>query len=335
MTGLLLLLAVVLLLLAVFWGKKCFKVLRPDQMAIKVFLGKPGKTINSGWHFIFWPFVWLEIFSKKQMVFRFWTDSVVTPKGKVRGYGEVDSAIIDIECAVFAYFDPCNLVKTLERAPGKTADVLGPPLTDYVIDIVRSLGGRAPWRLLMDERYASSQWVLARLIRDIKYPELSPDGDGNIIFWDADEKDSSGNRLRDPKKIITVELEKSSPFEQFGLANVSFSVQNIDFVDENMDQVVAAPEKAKLEKRAAKEKAEADGYTIIKKGEADADARKKMGKAEADAREKMGKADAEARKKMISEIKNNPELEKLRILGEINKDGRIVVLPVDFKDLIK
>lgn len=312
----------VLAILAGYAGL-CINIIKPNEMGIRVFLGKPNEdagVLDHGFHFAFWPFEKIVRYTKERMLFKFQTKTVVTKKGKVKGYEEMDPAELNIDCAVYASFAQSNdLFKTLEKAPGSTAREIGPTLVPYVMDTVRALCGRIPWRLINQERQDFAQWIISRLVGSPtvdKFNEVDKDEDKNIGFFSKDQVPPT-----------SAELEKSSPFIIFGLKDVSFVILDISFADSEMQLAVSAPEKARLQKAATIAQAEAKKEATIREGEGNS---KKI--------RLEGQASAEARDLMIKVIKEEPELEVLFTLREMAKGTSNTILyqlPRAFEDKVK
>lgn len=290
------------------WVYKCFNILGPSEMAIKTFLGLPAKKgVDSGPRWIWWPLQKLNRYTKEQMAFYFTAKTVVTPKGKLKNYGEIEAVEIDIFCGIFAYFDRKNLKKTIEQAPGNTAKAIGEPLMKYAIDSVRALGGRVPWRLINEERHHSANWILGRMVGGQRIPVIKMDEERNIYF-DTEEDNI--------EKITPEQLEQSSPFVQFGLKQVSFIIEDINFKNKDLKAAISAPETERLNKAAAKEKADAERYT----------------------KEQVGYGEAEARSAMLQAIQENPDFEVLRAMEEMAKGSSNTImyqLPVAFENKVR
>jgi regulator of protease activity HflC (stomatin/prohibitin superfamily) len=290
-----------------FWLYKCINVLKEDQIAIKITLGRPAEkgidpSKDGGVVWIFWPFQWLPRFTKNQLSFKFMVKTVATSKGKVKGFsGDIEPLEMDILCTIFAYFNADNLKKTIEKAPGRTAKSIGPKIVAYTRDSVRAIGGRIPWRLLNQERHEFSRWILARLVGGI-YPKIYNDSDGYYSFDSESIKglnpNFNGDRDRAARMgcyIDPKELEKSSPFLQFGLNDVSFLVEDVNFSDSEMKNKIGEPEKARLGAEAIIRTAQAEKQKKILEGE----------------------GDASARRSMVEVIKDHPDLEVMYMLKEM------------------
>lgn len=278
------------LALIILFIVKSINVLQPNEMGKRVFLGKPGETVQPGLHITIWPLERIERYTKNILEFSFTVPSIMTKRGYVSGYGEpIETTEMDIECTVYAYFDENKLDDTIEKAPGKTAPAIGPALVPYVVDIVRTLAGRIPWRLVNQERRAFALNVLHRMVPitedvpkikpEIEQTEAEKRDELPIYFFDADEFETP---LREDQL-------KESPFVQFGLKDVAFAIEDINFTEEALQKAVSEPEKARLEGTAK----------VV------------AARAEKTKRQLEGEGSADARRKMIEAIKDTPELEYL------------------------
>ena len=182
---------VILLTVIVIIGFCTIRIVPTDEMGLKVFLGRPiikrdsrGNLIiaDSGPRLQFWPFIKIVTFTKEFMKFSFSVKSIMTKRGRVRGYDEiVEPAEIDISCTLLARFDRNRLDSAIQRAPGKNAKTLGPYLVPYVRDTIRALGGRVPWRLINQERYHATNWILGRIVpTEQGCPQIHPQPEEEI-----------------------------------------------------------------------------------------------------------------------------------------------------------
>lgn len=271
---------------------KSINILSPNEMGVRVKLGKPGNTVDSGFHLALWPIEKIARYTKEIMEFKFAAPSIITRRGRIKGYKDpIETTEIDVICSFFCYFDINKLKITIEKAPGRTAKELGPVLVPFVQDIVRMLGARLPWRIINQERYYFIQNVQARIVP-------LPNGCPHILEEDEDEdgvfKYSFDSETREC--IFTSEdLKNDSPFVQFGLKDVSFAIEDINFVDDGMKTAISGPEKARVEGKAT---------------EISALAEKRK-------RTLEGQGDAAARREMIEVIKDHKDLEFLYALREM------------------
>ena len=309
----------ILLLLAVgFLSIDCFAIIQPSEFGKKVRLGKPvGTKLDSGLR-LKWPLIEKIIrIPKGLMVISFTADSITTRTGKVRGYENVQSIDVDLDCAIYLAFDENRLDDILQYSPGFDAEELMDYLVGFMLEIARGLGGRAPWRLINQERYDSSQWIRARLVGG-KYKEIK-EKDGYLDFCE----EFYILRPGEPKQTaidagVTEEnkikrMAQENPFTKIGFKDVSFVIEDINYSDE-ITIAISEIEKSALKKQ-----------SIIK--EAEAEKEKKV---------LLGEGEAIAREKMLEAIKKSPELEAINALKEIGKGQSNFIFPIpkEFMDLI-
>lgn len=312
-------------------GYACFKsfhIIKANQMGLRVTLGDPGDYLSSGPNVGIWPLQKIAHVPTSIQAFQFAAISVMTKRGRVRGYKEViESAEISVLFTIYYYFRLDKLKQTIKNVPGFSKEDLAPELIPFALDVLRTLIGRTPWRLINEERYKFTQcalgriWPLDKKEKNFKLhpeavtesgkklkskPKSEPvtesgektveDENHNLFLFSFDEI----KEFEDERWIKEKNLEKS-PFVQFGLEKVVIAIEDIDFTDDDLQKAVSAPEKARLNKTAQELKAKADSFTLKREGE--------------------GKA--HARKKMLEAIQQHPDLEVLNTLkgmaqGETN-----------------
>lgn len=303
------------------WIACCIKKIRPNEMGVKVFWGRPitikknpnkAEVFDSGFCWVWFPLETLSRYTKEVMKFKFKIRSIMTKKGGIKGYDNpIEPAEIDITSTIYARFDKDNLLQTIQKAPGNTAEDLGPFLIPYVMDVVRALGGRLPWRLINQARHNFSECVLGRIVPGISSPKILPESG-------QEEKDSIyefGTTQRN-ETLELQDMEGKSPFVQFGLTDVAYTVEDIDFTDKDLKKAISAPEKARLE----------------------ADAKRREAGGTRDQTIEEGKGSAKAREMMIDVIKQDPDLEVLLSLREMAQGTSNTILyqlPSAFEDRIR
>jgi len=325
----------VLFLLVAFWIFKCCQTVQPNEIGMKVRLGKSNDTSEaSGFHWIWWPIEWLVKFPREIMEFKLKVRSIITRKGWVKGYStEIEPADINILATFYCRFDEEKILKAIQYAPGKNAPELGPYLTPFVADAVRSLAGRLPWRLTNQERFRFSQWVEARL-EGGTYADIVGAGTQNspckfdtrpkelrlLTVFDKDVCAYGKYCGQDMVAIINSgdfkqkhiqRMDPPSPFITIGLTDVSFAIEDINFSNDELVKSISAPEKARLDGEAMILTAEATKTKKIKEGE----------------------GDSIARKAMLDVVAGKPELEALRTLAEMAQGKSNTIfhsLPNDF-----
>ena len=125
----------------------CFRIVPPNKRAIKIFLGHPGKTVESGPTFVFAPLQWLQMASTETIEMEMRPAIVFTKKE-----GEYESARVEVTPSVFLEL-PDNLLAPLKRLGDmddreKLKDLLEEP----VLEAVRIEGGKMTWRQITDEQ---------------------------------------------------------------------------------------------------------------------------------------------------------------------------------------
>jgi len=307
------------------------KIIPVDRMGLRICLGRPMikrkdeklVIVDSGPRWQVWPIIKITTFPKEFMKFTFTVKSIMTKRGRVRGYDEiVEPAEIDINCTLLARFDQNRLDLAVQRAPGRDAKALGPFLVPYIRDIIRALGGRIPWRLINQERYHSTSWVVSRLVPLLQgSPQIHPQPEEEIKLQEEKKiptfyfktTDEAGNACC---RKFTAEELKESPFIQFALTDVSLAIENVDITNKELQTAISEPEKERV-KALAKQLA-AEG--------------------EKTKREKEGEGDAHARKVMLEVIRDYPELEYLYSFREAAKGTSNTIfyqIPAAFEEKIR
>jgi len=268
-----------------------FKILRPYEMGVWALFGRGYFFVDSG--LVFAPLGISRVykFPKGIMEFNFTVETAKTRNGKIKGYNNnkpIGPADVDIRCSFFTYFPrDRDLLKTLEFAPGRSAQEIGSVVVKYVIDVIRSVAGSLPWPLIDMERGKLIEFILAQIIPGRKYYSLEVDQNGFYFF--SDKKKETGP---DEKK-----MEKENPLYQMrlDLNRSSLNIEDANLSDEDLAKALDAPEKARLDAQVVKIKADAEQTK----------------------RTKEGLGAAEARQAMIKVIKENPDLELLFSLREM------------------
>lgn len=287
-----------LLVVVGFYVYKCVQIIQPNEMGVRVVLGEPKHDpplpliVGTNLYWTWWPFEWIVRYTKNVMQFNFVVESVMTERGKIDGHPAIiEPAEINISCVLYAYFDPENLHKTIEAAPGNTENDLGPVLVPYVIDVIRALGGRVPWRVINDQRHYTAEWILARLAGGNFYEineateKLGAKDEYKRFSFKDDSRESLNQNV----------IEEVSPFLQFGLRGLSLAILDVNLHDPDLAAVYGDAEKARLKKHGIELEADAERYRL----------------------KEEGKGNAKAREKMIKAIKSNPDLEVLQALKEM------------------
>lgn len=293
----------IMLIVLTIIGTKSFKIIKPNQMGIRVTLGEAGEDLGSGPNIAIWPIQKIVIVSTELQSIAFAVNNVMTKRGRVKGYEDIiESVGYSVLFTVYFQFNQDNLRKAIKNVKGFSEEYIEEELIPYTLSVLRALMGRVPWRLINEERYKFTQCALGRLLPlkgenryQITEKPVNEKGDkialkeARLFLYEFTEiSDKDKGWLKDDQFA-------KSPYVQCGLENVSLAAEQTKFTDDEINKAVSAAEKSRLNKQAKKLDAEANAYEILKKGE----------------------AEATARQRMVDVIKNNPDLEVLLTLREM------------------
>lgn len=131
-----------------------FRLVRENEIAVKVFLGKPQRIKRSGLRFVLWPLEWLTKFSLGIQELEY-PDliEVVTKKGSYNGEN-FGPAVLELQATLyFRWLQDDDLLETV-RVIGDPNDK--PALRDLFqetfFDAVRSAGGSRVWKDLTENQ---------------------------------------------------------------------------------------------------------------------------------------------------------------------------------------
>ena len=289
------------------------KIIPPDEVGAVILLGKvvgadSGKVERpSGPVFVPWILAQLRKFPKNPIKISLEVNSILTKEGKAKAGRKEKISVSDVQkstmvqilCTVYVQFDRNNLLQAIENTPGP--ENFGPSLEPYTLGIVRALGSRLPYLLINQERFYFGQWVLARLVPRIPYHEieiLEKNGEPVIGF----EEDTKKNK-KDGLDGLTEDQLKDSPYVKFGLTNVVFALEDVNFEDEDLNTKINAAEKERIQVVVTKLAADASHYATIKQGE----------------------ANAKARELMLKTIKDHANIEYIDALREMGKNSKSIL----------
>lgn len=293
----------IMLIVLTVIGAKSFKIIKPNQMGIRVTLGEAGEDLGSGPNIAIWPIQKIVIVPTELQSIAFAVNNVMTKRGRVKGYEDIiESVGYSVLFTVYFQFNQENLRKAIKNVKGFSEEYIEEELIPYTLSVLRALMGRVPWRLINEERYKFTQCALGRLLPlkeekryQITEKPVNEKGDkiankeAKLFLYEFTEiTDKDKGWLKDDQFA-------KSPYVQCGLENVSLAAEQTKFTDDEINKAVSAAEKSRLNKQAKKLDSEANAYEILKKGE----------------------AEATARQKMVDVIKNNPDLEVLLTLREM------------------
>jgi regulator of protease activity HflC (stomatin/prohibitin superfamily) len=327
--------------------------IQPNEYGWRTFFGSDGKVLKPGLNFSPWLLAKVVKYKSTALTFKIKVPSAMTKNGIVKDYkedvGEIERTELDINLSLITYFDPKNLALTVKNAPGDNAKALGPIIESFVIDIFRDIVSEMPWPLFNGERTKVLDLALSKIIPEYKYNKIDFTIDQkakcNVYFFKNDFEE------------IGEDLEmmmKKNPLVQFGLNlnQTSIRIEDVNFTNPDIAQSISLAEKARQEAEVTRISSTAEANKIKEAGQAEADVidlkataeankTKKIGLAanevSVDKIKKEGIASAEARKLMISEIKDNPDLEYLRTLEQMAKGTSNTILyqiPKAFEDKV-
>ncbi len=217
----------------------CIRIVREDERAIKVFLGRPGKTVSSGLCLILWPLQKLIIYSTKQQELEIPKRSVITRTGD---YGEGKekhthgAARITIEAVIY-FFWPDDLKQAVAKGPNPTSkEKMVDFFEEATADALRVAAGKMTWRECVENRKKMADEVRAILIGSILEPS-------------------------------------NSPFAESGITKLYIVIKEIE-LPENLKEAITAPEVARLKALARQKDGEGERDFTELQGEGRAKARK-------------------------------------------------------------
>ncbi len=315
----------------VVYAVKSVFVIKASEIGVLIRFGKVVKVVHVGFHFSPWIFHSTSLlrYPREPMVVRVKVKSAITGNGIVKGYKEngkeVEKTEMDISVTLTTYFSENlnDLKKSVARISEANINNFGQILSDYVSGVVREVISEMPWPLFNSSWNNLSKYLLARIVPNSEYFDL--------IIEDKDDSSKPNKYSFSTTKSFgddAATMEANNPFVQLGLdvSRTSLIIQNIDFSNEEMKKIFNSPEISRIKGDADVVEAETEAkksvalaVKTVNDSEAAATKRINEGKAEAEVIKSVGIANAEARALMISKIKDNPDLEYLRVLEEMTK----------------
>jgi len=133
-------------------------VIKANERALREFLGKPGKTVESGLRFALWPFFWFTRYSTELVELPLSTVGVLTKKD-----GENRQIKMNIDAVLYLYW-PENLAQVRVNLPSshdvtKLADVLD----EQTLQAVREKLSDKSWTEIWSRRKACGDDITAEL----------------------------------------------------------------------------------------------------------------------------------------------------------------------------
>jgi regulator of protease activity HflC (stomatin/prohibitin superfamily) len=240
-----------ILLVLVVWAALGFRIIREDERAVVVRLGKPDRFVDSGFKWTLWPLEYVRRFTKNLIQLNFTLAGIITARGMSEDekieYGEAN---IGVETTMYFRWPEGNdLLETIQIIgnPENKAGLVD-IFEESVLDAFRSVGGHQTWRKIVQDRRQFAADVLNALV---------------------DEPD-------DPIKLAK-------------LQNVKLVIKHLNLPD-NLKNAITKPEIARIELEAARADAEAKKVHLIKEGEGNKEKISREGEAAAYARQKLFEA---------------------------------------------
>lgn len=241
-----------ILLVFAVWLLLGFKIIRENENAVVVFLGKPRRTVTSGLVHTWWPFEYVRKFTTELMELEFRRAGIITKAAEFeqQTYG---AANICLDTTMyFRWPTGDNLLETVKIVGNpENKDTVRDFFEETVLDAYRSEGGRVTWREITQDRKTFSDDVTAALI---------------------DEPSDPLNQARIPQESVRLVIKHLE-------------------LPKNLEEAITKPEVARMEGEAFKTKSEFEGEgnkkrtilegegskeKIMREGEGKADARKKL-----------------------------------------------------------
>lgn len=223
----------------IVWYILGYRIVREDENAVIVFLGRPRRMAPSGLTHTFWPLEYVRRFTTNLLQLDFQRAGIVTKEGKFEGK-EYKEADIGVDFSLYFRW-PKTFEKLREtlRIVGNPQDIasLTNLFEETVKDAGRATGGKKTYREINSDRKAFAQEVVATLVD-----------------------------------------EKEDPINQAQLDYIRLVIRHIEWPKELRD-AITKPEIARLEKEAyiTKKEGEQRGIELI--GEGDAYAKERLFKA--------------------------------------------------------
>jgi len=215
----------------------CFRIIGPNEVAVRIFFGIPRRVVRYGPKIIFWPFEKLVIYPTKALEFEFDDLEVTTSAGEYGGYF-CEKAVVVVERPTL-YFqwphdDDDTLTQSYKNLPGPNEmDELKDIFEEIVINTIRRLYSPLTWKQVNE----NPQMVYDEVIQILK----------------------------DPKRGT------ANPFFRGGVKPLSVEVKGIRLPEE-LRAVITRPEVARhlAQETVTMRKAEAEGIELIGKSTAEA-----------------------------------------------------------------
>jgi regulator of protease activity HflC (stomatin/prohibitin superfamily) len=142
-----------------------FRVVKPNEVAVRILFGLPRGVEKYGLKFIIWPFEQLVAYSTKALLLEFPDFEVTTSAGKYCGHRrEKATVIIERPTLYFQWPADENLLHAYKNLPKPTeTEKLQRIFQDIVTNTIRSVCGALTWQELVENPQVIYKKVLAIL----------------------------------------------------------------------------------------------------------------------------------------------------------------------------
>ncbi len=212
-----------------------FRIVKPNEVAVRILFGLPRHVEKYGLKFIIWPFEQLVTYPTKALLFEFPDFEVTTSAGEYRGH-RCEKAVVTIERPTLYFQWPAdeNLLHAYKNLPGPMeTEKLQRLFQDIVANTIRFVCGMQTWEELV--------------------------GNPSVIYKEALAI------LQDPNADAT------NPFFRGGIKPLSIEIKGVKLPPE-LAAVINLPEAARfrVEETVITAEGEAKRIAFIGKGEAEA-----------------------------------------------------------------
>ena len=190
-----------LVILGVGYLFNAFRVIEPNEMAVRVFLGLPHRVEKYGLKFIVWPFEQLVIYPTKVQQYEFPDFEIVTSVGEYLSH-HYEKAVITIERPTLYFQWPITdkgLIRAYKKLPEpRKIEKLHRFFQDIVTNTMRSVCSVLTWQELCEDPQVIYKEVIRRL-QDPESGEVNPFFRGGIKPLSVEIKD-----IKLPPELATV-----------------------------------------------------------------------------------------------------------------------------------
>jgi len=154
-----------LVALAIAYLFNTFRVIKPNEVAVRILFGLARHVEKYGLKFIMWPFEQLVIYPTKALLFEFSDFEVTTLTGEYQGH-RYEKAVVTIERPTLYFQWPADdgLLNAYKNLPGPTeTEKLQRIFQDIVTNTMRFVCGALTWQELVENPQVIYKKVLAAL----------------------------------------------------------------------------------------------------------------------------------------------------------------------------